>query len=256
MKLTKLSGDKYNLKYKIENTTPAYINSIRRFCQDYVPTLAIEDVEISQNSSVLYDELLAHRLGLVPLTTDLQSYSLPEGEEITAMSSVKLTLESNKEGYVYSEDLQTKDPKIKPAYDKIQIAYLSGDQEISLIATAVMGQGKVHAKWSPGNVYYSYNPIIKVDNKSTKLNDFIDSYPSQVVEDGEIKKENINTPELIDACDGICEDIVKVEYDDKTMIFTIESHGQLTSDEILKEAFTQFNIQLDEIKKLSGNIKN
>ncbi len=43
-----------------------------------VPTMAIEDVEFRKNNSILYDEIIAHRLGLVPLKTDLKSYNLPE----------------------------------------------------------------------------------------------------------------------------------------------------------------------------------
>ena len=129
MKFSKLSNSGTKTVYEIEGVSPAYVNSIRRFGMDYVPTLAIEDVEIVANSSALYDEVVAHRLGLIPLTTDLKSYTLPEGEEISAMNSVQLSLNVDTPGYVYAKDLQSKDPKVVPVYDNIQITYLLEGQQ-------------------------------------------------------------------------------------------------------------------------------
>ena len=242
--------------YLIKDISPAYANALRRFSMDFVPTLAIEDVEIKMNSSALYDEVLAHRIGLIPLTTDLKSYVLPEGEEITAMNSVVLTLSKEGPSTVLSSDFKTKDPKVKPAFDEIQVVKLIEDQSIELTATAVMGQGRVHAKWSPCNTYYSYEPEIKVNNKSSKLKDFIDKFPPQVVHDGKIDEKAITNSMLIDACDGVCDDIVSIKYNNNNFLFTIESFGQLTPEEIFGETLVQFNKELDTLKELVKEIKN
>lgn len=256
MKLKKVSEHNETTTYLIEGSTPAYVNTLRRFGIDYVPTLAIEDVEIVLNNSALYDEVVSHRLGLIPLTTDLQSYTLPEGEDISAMNSVQLTLNVEGPRYVYAKDLQTKDPKIKPAYEDIQISYLLEGQQLEINATAVMGQGKDHQKWVPANIYYRYSPIIEVNNKSSKLKECIEKFPPQVIKDGKIDKDAINTPELIDACDGICEDIVKINYDANSFLFTVETFGQLANKEILSESLVQFNNRLSELKDLIKEIKN
>lgn len=256
MKLAKVSEQGVKVSYKIEGITPAYANAIRRFGMDYVPTLAIEDVEIVLNNSALYDEVVAHRLGLIPLTTDLKSYTLPEGEEISAMNSVQLTLNVEGPGYVYAKQLKSKDPKVVPAYDDVQVTFLLEGQTFECNATAVMGQGVEHSKWSPANIFYSYEPTVTVNNKSSELKECLDKFPPQVVKDGKIVKDAICTPELIDACDGVCDDVVKVDYNSENFIFTVECFGQLSSNEILSEAAIQFNKQLDELKGLLKEIKN
>lgn len=256
MKFAKISEQGTKTTYKIEGITPAYANSIRRFGMDYVPTLAIEDVEIVLNNSVLYDEVVAHRLGLIPLTTDLKSYTLPEGEVISAMNSVQLTLNVEAPGFVYAKQLDSKDPKVVPAFKDIQVTYLLEDQAVECTATAVMGQGKVHAKWSPANIFYRYEPIIKVNNRSSKLKDVIENFPPQVVNDGKIDEKSITTPQLIDACEGVCEDVVEIKYSNTNFIFTVECFGQLPANEILSEAMVQFNKQLDDLKDLIKEIKN
>jgi len=254
MKVEKKSEDKLSGVYLIKDSSPAYVNSLRRFCMDYVPTLAIEDVEIVKNDSFLYDEFIAHRLGLIPLTTDLSSYNLAEsGEEISAMNSVNLILKESGQGYICVKQLQSKDPKIKPAFDDIQITYLIEGQEIEINALAVMGQGKIHQKWSPANIYFSYEPVVKVNNKSSMLSDCISKFPPQVIKDGKIDASAIKGSELIDACDGICEDVVSIDYDSNGFIFTVESFGQLTPKEIILEGLVQFNRQLGDLKKLINN---
>ncbi|MDG6938288.1 MAG: DNA-directed RNA polymerase subunit alpha, partial [Nitrososphaerota archaeon] len=63
---------------QLEGVDRSYANAIRRFCISEVPSMAIDDVVILENSSVLYDEILAHRLGMIPIKTDLEKYNLPE----------------------------------------------------------------------------------------------------------------------------------------------------------------------------------
>src|SRR3972149_11609867 len=80
MEITILNEEKKNKKvtFLVKGTSVSYVNTIRRLIMNEVPTMAIEDVEIRKNSSILYDEIIAHRLGLIPLTTDLKSYNLPD----------------------------------------------------------------------------------------------------------------------------------------------------------------------------------
>ena len=67
-----------NLSFILKDSNPAYTNTLRRIMIDEVPTMAIEEVEFFKNNSILYDEIIAHRLGLIPLKTDLKSYNLTD----------------------------------------------------------------------------------------------------------------------------------------------------------------------------------
>jgi DNA-directed RNA polymerase subunit D len=212
----------------------------------------MEDIEFSKNSSILYDEIIAHRLGLIPLTTDLKTYNLPEDCKCEgkgcARCQVTLILSSKGPSLVKASELKSKDPKIKPVYPDTPIVKLLKGQELEFVATAQLGKGKDHAKWVPGNAWYSYKANIKVNNSSKRFEEFKDKFPPQIFDKaGKIDKNLINTPQLIDACDGICDDIISVEYDDSQFVFYIESWGQITPQEIVQSAVDMVDVQLKEL---------
>ncbi len=159
MEIRILSSNKEEGKvsFIIKDTTPAFANTLRRIIVDEVPTMAVEEVEFRKNNSISYDEMIAHRIGLIPLTTDLKSYNLPEkckcDGEGCARCQLKLTLKATKgSGVVYASELKSKDPKVKPVYPKMPIVKLLKGQSLELEATAVLGKGKDHAKWQPSSV--------------------------------------------------------------------------------------------------------
>ena len=78
MNIKVLSKDQQKVTFILEGINPVIANTIRRYVINYVPTMAVEEVTFQKNSSALYDEMLAHRLGLIPLESDLKSYNLPE----------------------------------------------------------------------------------------------------------------------------------------------------------------------------------
>lgn len=154
MKLSnkKIEGNKMTFHMEAE---ASYANAIRRYSMNEVPVLAIEDVEFKKNEGILYDEMVAHRLGLIPLTTDLKSYNYTPGEGNKGISSsVELTLSAKGPCTVYAKDLVSKDPQVSPVYGDIPILKLLKGQELELLAKAEMGLGKIHAKWSTGLVFY------------------------------------------------------------------------------------------------------
>jgi len=140
-----------------KKTHNTIINGIRRTILDDVPTFAIEDVEFVSNESPLYDETVAHRLGLIPLKTDLVSYNKKDtctcGGVGCALCEVRLSLSSDVEGYVNSDTLQSDDPQIVPVDLKIPITKLFPNQKIELTAKAILGTGIEHAKWAPAHTY-------------------------------------------------------------------------------------------------------
>src|SRR3989339_1802678 len=169
MEIRVLSNEKEEgkLSFIAKDITPAFANTLRRIIADEVPTMAIEDVEFQKNNSILYDEMIAHRLGLIPLKTDLKSYNLPseckcEGKGCNRCQ-LKLVLKATKgSGTVYASELKSKDPAVKPVYGDMPIVKLLKGQTLELEATAVLGTGKSHIKWSPGHVWYKYKPIVEI----------------------------------------------------------------------------------------------
>ncbi len=150
-----LKGD--TLRFILRGCDEAFANALRRTVISEVPCMAIDDVFIFANTSVVHDEILAHRLGLVPLKTDLERYVLPErcdcGSELGCKRCrAVLTLDVSAEGEVrtvYSGDLVPEDPNIKPVSPRIPLVKLAPGQTVKLEAYARLGLGKVHAKWQP-----------------------------------------------------------------------------------------------------------
>jgi len=235
--------------FLLKGSTPAFANALRRIMIDSVPSMAIEDVEFAKNSSALYDEVLAHRLGLIPLTSDLKGYDVKGDNELSAKNSVKLVLRAKGPCTVYAEDLKSKDPKIKPAYPKTPIVKLLKGQELEFEATAVLGRGKEHVKFSPCLAWYTYQPKVTINNSHPDFAQFKDKYPPQVFNNGKIDAKLIEQHNLHEACDGVNDNIVKIEKDPTTFIFHIEPWGQLTPAEILASAADYFNDLLNEFQE-------
>jgi len=162
---TKTEGGQLLIQFKDTHCT--IINSIRRVILDDVPTFAIEDVEIISNGSPVYDEVIAHRLGLVPIKTDLKSYNFKNtcscGSVGCALCEVKMTLSQDTDGYVYSGSIKSDDPQIVPVNEEIPITKLFAGKKLELNLKANLGTGREHAKWAPAHTY------LRDDNDKVEL---------------------------------------------------------------------------------------
>lgn len=143
--------------FNFKDTHPTVVNSFRRIILDEVPTFAIEDVEFVKNESPLYDETVAHRLGLVPISTDLKSYNFKQNCKCKgvgcALCEVKMTLKSEGNGYILTDAIKSNDPKVAVVDKEIPITKLFGEKAIEANLTAVLGRGREHAKWAPAHTY-------------------------------------------------------------------------------------------------------
>jgi DNA-directed RNA polymerase subunit D len=228
------------------------VNTIRRLILDEVMTMAIDTVEIRKNDSALYDEMLAHRLGLIPLTTDLSSYKLRsqcacEGEGCLSCE-VKLTLKKVGPCNVYASDLQTSDPKIKPAYDKILIVKLFDGQEIDVVATATLGKGKEHSKHSAGYMTFKYLPKVTA-KKDTDLDKLQKDISIDIITNGKIDNEKVMLANLDSLAPLFEEGVLKLDESDTNFVITIESYGQLSPEEILFNAADELLLKLNNFSK-------
>lgn len=260
IKILQEDKSKNFMSFSLEKTTPAFANALRRTIIEEVPTMAIEKIEFTKNNSILYDEMVAHRIGLIPLTTDLTGYTLPEEckckGEGCARCNLELTMKAKGPGYVKAEELESKDPKVVPVFKETPIVKLMKGQELEFIATAMLGKGKEHTKWVPGNVWYTYKPIIKINKSSKKLEEFKSQYPAALFDaKGKIDEAALEDPKIRDACEGICDEIIKIDYDETGFVFYIESWGQLSPKEIVIKAFEILDSNLDNFNDALKEMK-
>ena len=137
-----------------------YANALRRVCLNGVPVFAIDTVDIIENTSVLPDEGLAHRLGLIPLKTDLGRFNEPskcdcQSESGCSNCKILLVLDSDESQVtrtVLSSELLSEDDTVKPVSDKIPIVQLAPGQKIKVECYARLGRGTEHAKWNSSNI--------------------------------------------------------------------------------------------------------
>ncbi len=136
------------ISIKLKGVSLEYANALRRICLNGVPVFAIDTVDIIENTSVMADEDLAHRLGMIPLKTELSRFNDPDSRVMFILDSGDI--ETTK--IVTTADLSTKDDVVKPVSDKIPIASLAPGQRIKFEAYAKLGRGTEHAKWNSANI--------------------------------------------------------------------------------------------------------
>ncbi|MHA7734829.1 DNA-directed RNA polymerase subunit D [Nitrosopumilus sp. S6] len=155
-----ISKDNQKIVLKLKGVPLQYANALRRVCLNGVPVFAIDTVDIIENSSVLPDEGLAHRLGLIPLKTDLGRFNEPskcDCQSETGCSNCKVMLvldsgDSDVTRTILSNELSSEDDSIAPTSDKIPICELAPGQRIKVECYARLGRGTEHAKWNSANI--------------------------------------------------------------------------------------------------------
>ena len=155
-----IKKDNKKISVKLKGVPLHYANALRRVCLNGVPIFAIDTVDIIENSSVLPDEGLAHRLGLIPIKTDLSRFNEPskcdcQSESGCSNCRVMLVLDSGDSDVtrtVLSNELTSEDDSIKPISDKISIVQLTQGQRIKVECYARLGRGTEHAKWNSANI--------------------------------------------------------------------------------------------------------
>jgi len=155
-----VSQDKQRISVKLKDVPLQYANALRRICLNGVPVFAIDTVDIIENSSVLADEGLAHRLALIPIKTDLSRFVEPskcdcKSEAGCSNCRVMLVLDSGDTDVtrtILSNELTSEDKDISPISDKIPIIQLAPGQRVKLEAYAKLGRGTEHAKWNSSNI--------------------------------------------------------------------------------------------------------
>lgn len=259
------------------------LNALRRIIQLEVPTMAIDEVIFYENSTPLYDEIIAHRLGLIPLRSEeaiekykppevcarcMESYYAEAPEEAIERPSpeecegcftyIRGSIENESTEdlkTMYSGDLVPDDPDVAPVYKEIPIVVLGPEQRLSFDAKARLGRGIEHIKWSPVSVagvryVADITTSILDENMLRAAEDCIGYCPVGILgvsrEEKRIYVKDVYSCILCMQCVRHCpEKSIKVSYRDDQYILFFESVGQLSIRKILLKALDIFISKID-----------
>jgi DNA-directed RNA polymerase subunit D len=271
MKIDFSSIEDNSTSFVLSGSDIAFANALRRAMQSEVKSFAIENVKIYDNTSALFDEMLAHRLGLIPLTTDLQSYVPRDrcscSNKGCSLCTVTLTMSVEGARMVVSEDLISQDPAVHPTVGNIPIVKLEKNQKVVLEAYAILDRGLNHAKWQPVTVCgYKNFPLITTDIRCDGCGLCVEVCPKNILEvkDGKItvKEGGEVQCSLCRLCEQAClnsgigeEPAIHIDMDDKRFIFSMEGDGSLPAVEIIKQGLLYLKDQSDELLEALSEIR-
>jgi len=248
-----------------------YANALRRASLEEVPTMAVDYVVFYDNTSALADEIISHRIAMIPLTSEkaLDRYKSPEvckgGKQVDGCyTSLYLEAEAGPGEVVtvYSDRLKPQeDPDVAPVRSDIPIIVLGPGQRVVLEAWARLGRGREHAKWSPATVAsLTYLALISIDRgRCTKCGLCSQKCPTGAIRmvDGElVVREDLCN--LCRQCVKVCEpEAVSLGWRRDAYRLHIESSGALSPERILAQSVVEVRRKLLEFyenleKALSG----
>ena len=280
------------IKFVLDGVPLELANGLRRTVLSEVPCMAIDEVIFLENGSPLFDEVIAHRLGLIPLTTDLDHYNMKDECRCNGtgcalcQTELTCTITADLDGTVVtSGSLSSTDPAVVPVSDKIIIAKLQKNSSIEFEAIARLGRGAEHAKWQPVSVIgFGYYPKVEVDSSKCKgcpeacivakhcpvqVIEFIpDDKADSATTEGdsrelkigaipghaELKKDYALSCSICQSCEKNCPNgAFKVDFEKNKYIFTVEGTGALPIKTILTKALEIF---LSKVEEFESNLKD
>lgn len=223
----------------LKDSSIAFANALRRTLISQLPCFAIEEVDFYENNSAFYNELVANRLGLVPLNFE---------KGIADDAKISLTLNCQGPTTAYSKDLVSGDQKIVPLNGEFPIAELAEKQVLRLEAWAVKGTARKHARFQCAHASYSHYPVFTVKKNSQKLSEFLNSLPAGCLD----SKGNVVAWKCDAAIDFAEQNPDVASYSEKQdqFVFSIESYNNVPALGQLKAALELMGEKTKELKKL------
>ncbi len=278
MKVDVLKLEDRYAELTLEDVDPNFANALRRTLVADIPKMAIEDVEFhlgpirgeegeeSESVTPLFDEVIAHRLGLIPIPTDLELFTFRDQCKDCASEgcpNCTIMYSLNKKGpcTVYSGDLEpVGDSTLKVVDEKIPIVKLGGGQAMLVYATAILGTGKDHAKWQVAQgVGYKYFPVIEVDGGKCDFCGMCAEVCPRDVFSVKKKKVEVKSPldcnfcmTCVEECPKKC---VSVEGDPTKIHFHFETDGSLKAADALRFALDSLAEKFESLGKKVYSLK-
>jgi DNA-directed RNA polymerase subunit D len=253
MKVNVVSKKGNNVTFVLQGATPAFANALRRIMVSEIPTMAVDSVDFHENDSILFDEVIAHRIGLIPISFDPDKFNRRsecrcEGKGCS-LCQVVFVIDRTGPCIVYSGDMKSSNKAVKPASPDFPIVELLKGQSIKLEATAIMGTGKEHAKWQAANASYQYYPQLVVkDAKEAKK--CIRNCPKGLIK-LKADKPSLADPEKCDLCRQCLEGFPGIEItgDPERFIFRVESVSGLKPDYIITKSAEILGKKAEDFRK-------
>ena len=282
MKIRVLEQKDDFIRFSLDETDPSHANALRRTLIADLPKMAIEDVEFHlgpirtddgkefESVAPLFDEIIAHRLGLVPIPTDLDLFEPKAtcktcGGEGCTTCTIIYSINKRGPGMVYSGDMEPiGDPKLKPPNAKIPIVELGPGQAMLVYATAVLGKGRDHAKWQPTtSISYKYHPTVTIDNKKLDGKKFpVEVCPVDILQnpDGKVTVESEEKCTMCNACVEAAEKggwggSIKISGDPSRIVFGLETDGSIPAGRVLLEAFSILEKQFADLAEKAESLE-
>jgi DNA-directed RNA polymerase subunit D len=262
--------DETSARFQIIDATPSFANALRRAMISEVPTLAIEDIRIYDNTSALFDEMLAHRIGLIPIRTEPGCYVPREqcscNSEGCPGCTATLTMSVEGPRTVYSRDLIPQDPGAAPAYDNIPIVKLTKDQKLVVEARAFLSTGRQHAKWQATSACgYKNYPVIAIDERCDACGICVEDCPRSILEVAgksvRVIEGRLEECSLCRLCEKAClnsgigdEPAIRVTTEENRFLFRVESDGSMPAKEIIEQGLQHVRTRSGELEKMIEEI--
>ncbi|RJT01399.1 DNA-directed RNA polymerase subunit D [Halococcus sp. IIIV-5B] len=232
--------DEREARFLVRGITPAFANGIRRAMVADVPTLSIDTVRVIENSSVMFDEQIGHRLGMVPLSAPPHEFEVGE--------SVTLGLDVSGPDTAYSGDLQSADAMVEPAEQNVPIIDLKEDQRLEVEAEAVLDSGKSHAKHQ-GGVAVGYRHLQHVE-VAGDADEFADEEPNilrgVIEDDGELVPTEEFGSDLTNRYPGKELEVTDVP---NAFVFHVETDGSMSVEELVLAAVDSLGDRANELRE-------
>ncbi len=257
MKIHVLNKNDTELKFLLEDSNPQFANTLRRIMMSEIPILAIDSVDVSINGSVLYNEVISHRLGLIPLVFDPKKFHFKdEHDDGKTCSMCEVVLVINKKGpaMVYSKDMKSSDPDVKPLFDEIPIVELFDDQKLKLEASASLGIAQNHARYQSSIANYRYFPSVKLKGKLENQEEAVKACPKNALKiDGDKASLTLDC-DLCKECIKVAKpkNLLEIEGDNTKFIFNVESLSSLKPEQIV---FSAVDILKEKVKDFGKEVR-
>ncbi|KAI8879303.1 RNA polymerase 1-1, isoform CRA_b, partial [Backusella circina FSU 941] len=285
---------KHSVEFDLIGIDASIANAFRRIMIAELPTMAIEKVYVMNNTSIIQDEVLSHRLGLIPILVDPNEFDfMPEDAGPTDLNTLVFKLKKKCErnpsaaadetdpqkmyinSYVYSGDLEWEpkgnqeerfaDNPPRPVHDDIVIAKLRPGQEVEMELHCQKGVGREHAKWSPvATASYRLLPEITILEPITgqDAEDFKNCFVDGVVDVVHI--DGVKTAKVVNARkDTVSREVLRHDkFNGKVrltrvrdhFIFNVETSGIIPAEQIFLSALDVFMEKIKELEPLVDRV--
>ncbi|MFP3268955.1 MAG: DNA-directed RNA polymerase subunit D [Desulfurococcales archaeon] len=275
MGVQSISVDGETAEIRFLDVPTELLSALRRIIIEEVPTMAVDNVLVLENNSILHDEVLAHRLAMIPFYSEkaVEKYSSPEKciectqcEGCYTRAFLEVSNEDSDRRVVYAKDIRPEDPDVYPIIPDIPIIVLGKGQKISVELELRLGRGKEHIKWSPVSISVLLSvPLVEFDISACQnpedclkcVSSFSEEL-SRIIskkKKGELKLEKFSNTSVLRFCeDRPCKGCIKVNYLENERILRFESTGSLSPKTIIDLSLKTLREKLERVDRMMDEI--